>query len=146
MDAFATFDDLRKRWPEAAGLSDEMCELAVTRLCDVSAQIASLLRRSRVRLLFEGEDGYEEQRQNLVRVTCGAVMRSMQAMVGGGPLPTAPVAMETITAGVFSQTYQYSNPSGDAYLTKAERESLGIGRMRVSSIRAAMTDREALDA
>lgn len=146
MQAFATFDDLRKRWPEAAGLTEDQIQLAETRLLDVSADIALQLRRSHVRLLYEGEDGYDEQRQALVSVTCSVVRRSMQSIVAGGGLPTAPVAMETVTAGVFSQTYQYSNPSGDSYLTRSEKDVLGIGRMRVSTVRVGMRDREALDA
>lgn len=142
MEAFATTDDLRLRWRE---LTDEEAKVAGERLLDATAYITSQLSKYRVPLLDEGDDGYEVQRRNLKAVTCNVVRRSMSSTGSAlGDSAGAPVSMETVTAGVFSQTYQYSNPLGDLYLTKAEKESLGIGRLLVSTVRASMTDREAV--
>jgi hypothetical protein len=38
------------------------------------------------------------------------------------------------TTGPFSRSFNYSNPTGDLYLTKAERRLLGGGVQRAGSI------------
>lgn len=38
------------------------------------------------------------------------------------------------TVGPFSESVTWANPSGDVYLTKAERSLLGCGRARVASV------------
>lgn len=142
MEAFATTDDLSLRWRE---LTDDEVEIASERLLDATAYITAQLAKYRVPLIEEGDEGYEVQRRNLKAVTCNVVRRSMASTGSAvGDSAGAPVSMETVTAGVFSQTYQYSNPLGDLYLTKAEKETLGIGRLLVSSVRVAMVDREAV--
>jgi hypothetical protein len=38
------------------------------------------------------------------------------------------------TTGPFSRSFNYANPTGDLYLTKAERRMLGGGRLVAGSI------------
>ena len=42
----------------------------------------------------------------------------------------------TITAGAYSQSYGFSTPTGDMYLTKLEKRMLGITSGYISSIEA----------
>lgn len=63
----------------------------------------------------------------LRRVTCAAVIRALQSGDMAG------VTQSSQTAGPFSQSWSYSNPSGDLYLTKQEKRSLG-GTVRLGSI------------
>jgi len=61
----------------------------------------------------------------LKRIVCAMVKR---AMVRGAD--EVGVQTSQTTAGPFSQSQTYSNPTGDLYLTKAERRALPCGRGR----------------
>ena len=128
MEAFATVDDLEQRWRP---LEESERTFAGTALLDATAMIANLLRKYRV----EVDPNDEVQKHNLCRVTCNVVMRTMVAMQNGNG-DIDPYTQQTVTAGVFSQTYMYANPNGDFYLRAEERRSLGIGRMRIGSLAA----------
>lgn len=60
-------------------------------------------------------------------VCCSAVGRALEADRAG-------VTQSSETVGPFSLGLTYANPSGDLYLTKAERSLLGCGRARVASV------------
>ena len=66
-------------------------------------------------------DGSEEQETLLMIVSCNMVSRA---------LSTTPdaygVSSLSTTAGVYSESLQYANPSGDMYLTKLEKRLLGV--------------------
>jgi hypothetical protein len=126
MEAFATVDDLEKRWRP---LEESERTFAETALLDATAMIANLLKKYRV----EVDPADDVQEHNLRRVTCNVVMRTMVAMQNGNG-SIDPYTQQTVTAGVFSQTYMYANPNGDFYLRAEERRSLGIGRMRLGSL------------
>src|SRR5690606_13507201 len=51
-------------------------------------------------------------------VSCSMVKRAMASGEG------ASVDSQTAQAGPFSNTFKFSNPSGDLYLTKSERRTL----------------------
>lgn len=55
-------------------------------------------------------------------VSCEMVRRAMLA-----PVDQAAAGQVQQTAGPFSQSVTYTNPTGDLYLTKAERQMLGCG-------------------
>lgn len=60
-------------------------------------------------------------------ICCAMVKRAMLAADD-----TAGVSQHTETAGSYSESYSYANPTGDLYLTSAERadlDSAGAGRM-----------------
>lgn len=126
MEAFATVQDLEARWRE---LSDDEAARAETQLLDATAFIQAQLDRYRVAV--DATD--ETQARNLTAVCCSVTRRSL-AQQFSGDQTGAQYSGQTVTAGVFSQTYTYANPTGDMYLTAAEKRLLGIGRVIVSQV------------
>lgn len=116
--AFATVDDLVARWRR---LDDEESARASTLLADAAAIIEA-----------EGVDASEPDEATaalLKMVSCEMVKRAMQAS------PAQPAATQgSVTVGPFSESFTYANPTGDLYLTKAEKRRLGIGGCRIGSI------------
>ena len=113
MEAYAKVSDLESRWRTLD--ASERARAAVL-LEDASAIIASAMKTARVAV--DPDD--EEQAANLVRVSCSMVQRAMaqgdgeQEHAWGGEL--------------------VMNPSGDLYLSKADKKSLGVLKLRVASI------------
>lgn len=110
MEAFASVKDLESRWRVMD--SSEKARASVL-LKDAAAIIVAALDQSGVEI-----NEYDEtQAANLVRVSCAMVQRAMaqgdgeQQHAWGGNL--------------------VMNPSGDLYLAKADRRSLGIGGARI---------------
>lgn len=110
MDAFATVKDLESRWRVMDSAEKRRAEVM---LQDAAAIITAAMKQSGVAL-----DKYDEtQAANLVRVSCAMVQRAMaqgdgeQEHAWGGNL--------------------VMNPSGDLYLSKADKRSLGIGRTHI---------------
>lgn len=125
MEAFATTDDLQARWRT---LTEDELAMAVVELLDATAFIAGQLSKYDVAI----DPSDEIQEQNLKRVTCDVVRRSMSPRLDSAQgTPLAPFTESTVTADVFTESYKYANPLGDYYLTAADKQSLGIGRMRV---------------
>lgn len=134
MEAFATTDDLELRWRTLSGSEVEMAE---AELADASAFIARLLRKYGVAV----DQTDEVQAQLLTKVTCDVVRRSMSPRLDAMPdAPAAPYTQATVTADVFTQSFTFSNPMGDYYLTTAEKNALGIGRMRVRQMQVKVGD------
>lgn len=59
------------------------------------------------------------------RIVCKMVERSM-----GTPVDAPSVTQMSQTTGPFTQQSTFANPTGDLYLTKAERRQLGFSRQR----------------
>lgn len=106
MDAFATLEDLKADWP---GFDDSMSAQAASKLAFVSASVASLC------------DAGAVDAEVLKGVTLNAVERILQS---SGEL--AGVTQESWGASPYSGSMSYANPTGDFYLTKQEKELLGI--------------------
>ena len=104
--AFATVDDLEKRWH---ALASEERGKAEALLDD-----ASDLIRSTCPLWAEASAA------TLKRVCCAAAKRAM--LSGDG---IAGISQHTETAGSYSESYSYSNPAGELYLTASEKAALG---------------------
>lgn len=104
--AFATAQDLADRWH--ALTTDEQAK--ATALLD---DAADLIRTT----CPKWRDAAEP---TLKRVSCAAVKR---AMLNGDD--AAGVTQHTETAGAYTESFSYSNPAGDLYLTASEIESLG---------------------
>ena len=113
---FATTSDLEARWrtlttaekSQAGALITDASDIIVTtcpRYADASAA-------------------------TLTRITCAMVKR---AMVSGDDAELG-VSSSQQTAGPFNQSFQFANPLGDLYLTKAEKRQLGCGVQRAFSI------------
>ena len=117
--AYATVSDIESRW---RALSQDEQSRASVLIDDASAMLTALVE-------IDTDD--TEQAQLLKQVCCSMVIRAMSAteadMFG--------VSQSTITAGPYSQTSNYANPSGDMYLTKLEKRLLGITSGYIGSIR-----------
>lgn len=109
MEAFATVADVEARWRVMDPSEKKRAEVL---LQDASAIISSAIGQSGIEV-----DGYDKiQNANLVRVCCSMVLRVME--------PDVPQE----AWGVGSVTPK----PGALYLTKQEKQSIGIGRGRIS--------------
>lgn len=122
MVAFATLVDLERRWRP---LSDAEKERAEILLLDAATKIALLCEQSGVKI--DPEDGL--QSNALVGINCEMVKRAMLS-----PVDLPPVSAFAQTAGSYSESQTYINPTGDIYMTLAEKKLLGIGVQRMGSI------------
>lgn len=111
MDAFATVADLKRR----TTVSDE--ERAETALMDASVIMVAAMKKSGVD--YSSPD--ELQQAALVAVCCNMVKRTLAV---DDDIPG--VTQYSQGANGFSESWSYANPSGDLYMTKAERQMLGI--------------------
>ena len=128
MEAYATVRDLQAGWKT---LSDAEQGVATELLLRASAHLASLLASKGVDINPEDE----VQALNLKTVTCNMVRRSMS---GGGAEGLSSLSQ---TIGSTSASVSWSNPDGAFYLSKTDRESLGIaGRSAGRMIRAAVAE------
>ena len=118
--AYATIADVEARWRTLS--ADEQTR-ADALLSDASLMLAELVD-------VDEED--DEQAELLKVVCCNMVIRAMSAT----SLDTFGVSQASVTAGPYTQSYSYSNPSGDMYLTKFEKRLLGVSTSYIGSIRA----------
>ena len=113
-DVYATVGDVEARWRA-------LTDVEATRCAALIAAARAPIRTTRPRYTQAGE-------ATLRRVTCQMVIRAMQSGDMAG------VTQSSQTVGPFSQSWSYGNPSGDLYLTKAERQSLGSGAQTAFSV------------
>lgn len=116
--AYATVEDLEARWRP---LNSDEQDTAATLLDDAAVYLDSLVT-------VDSSD--EHQAAVLKMVSCAMVKRAMIAAESSA----FGVTESTATMGPFSQTAHYANPSGDFYLTAAERTQLGIGSGYIGTI------------
>lgn len=120
--AFAVVSDIEMRWRE---LSTDEKTRASTLIEDATAMLTALVK-------VDASD--QQQAQLLNTVCCNMVIRAM-AQSG---MDTFGVSQAAITAGPYTQSFSYSNPSGDMYLTKLEKKLLGVSVGYIGSIRPMM--------
>lgn len=113
---FATVSDLEARW---RGLSEAEQDRAAVLLADASA------------LIRDTVPGWERVSEQTLRAICCAVVR--RAMSVDVDLPDG-VSSFNETAGPFSQQMSFANPTGDLYLTRAEKARMGVGVATAASI------------
>lgn len=118
--AFATTSDLEARWRP---LTTDEATRANVLLQDASQQI---LDEDRYGVLAD----LTTPTLTLVKITCAMVMRAMASGIESGP----PVTQDGWGAGPWNQQRTYANPTGDLYLTKAERKQLGFSRQRAAGV------------
>ncbi len=111
-EPFASTDDLAKRWRP---LTEAERATAEVLLQDASVEVRSALKRG-------GVDTDDVDTDAAKIVVCGMVKRSM---IAGDNSPGVTTAQET--TGPFSRSFTYANPTGDLYMTKREKQLLGIG-------------------
>lgn len=120
--AYAEVSDIELRWHELN--SDEQSRAAVL-IDDASAMLDALVT-------VDTENA--EQRELLNMVCCNMVIRALSATASDA----FGVSNATMTAGAYSQSWTYANPSGDMYLTKLEKRLLGVTSSYIGTIRPMM--------
>ena len=113
MEPFATVKELELRYRL---LDDPEKERAETLLSDASAILRAEFSRAGEMI----DESDEIQSANLVRVCCSMVRR----VLSSGPLDD--VSSVNRMAGSYSEQRAFANPTGDMYITKNERRSLGL--------------------
>lgn len=117
--AYATYEDVEARWRQLSTDEQERCS---TLLDDAAAILDSFVK------VDESDDA---QAELLNVVSCNMVIRAMSSaadMFG--------VSQQSMTAGPYTQQWTYKNPSGDMYLTKMEKQLLGISSGYIGSVQA----------
>jgi hypothetical protein len=122
--AYATYKDVEARWRPLS--SDEQARATVL-LGDAASILDQLVK-------VDEED--DAQAELLKVVSCDMVIRAMSAAAD-----TFGVTQSSMTAGPYTQSWSYANPSGDLYLTKMEKRLLGITSSYIGSIEPAIHDR-----
>lgn len=117
---YATTADIEARWRTLSADERTRAEVLIS---DASNMLAKLVNV---------DDTDDEQASLLTTVCCNMVIRAMSATA----LDTFGVSQTSVTAGPYTQSYSYSNPSGDMYLTKFEKRMLGVSTGYIGSIRA----------
>lgn len=121
--AFAAVSDIEARWRT---LETDEATRATTLLDDASAMLAALIPD-----LDVADSAYFE----LLRVVCcNMVIRAMSATESD----SYGASNMSMIAGPYQQSWTYSNPTGDMYLTKMEKKMLGITSSYVGTIRPMM--------
>ena len=115
MTPFATVDDYEDRYGE---VDDPM-------RVDILLQDASAFIVDQPGFSLDGDDGTRSA--NLVRIACAVVNRAVSASAGGW----AGLSSISQGGGGYTESVSIYNPSGDFYLTKAEKSVLGIGGGRI---------------
>jgi len=113
MEPFATVKELELRYRL---LDESEKERAETLLSDASAILRSEFSRAGETI----DESDEIQSANLVRVCCSMARR----VLSSGPLDD--VSSINRMAGSYSEQRTFANPTGDMYITKNERRSLGL--------------------
>jgi hypothetical protein len=120
--AYAEVSDIELRWHELD--IDEQSRAAVL-IDDASAMLDALVN-------VDTSD--DEQLELLKMVCCNMVIRALSATTSDA----FGVSNASMTAGAYSQSWTYANPSGDMYLTKLEKRLLGVTSSYIGTIRPMM--------
>ena len=122
MTAYATLEDLQSRWRQ---LSADEQQRATALLSDAAVKIALACKQSGVAI----DAADELQSEALKSINCEMVKRAMMS-----PIDMPPVSSFAQTAGSYSESQTYVNPTGDLYMTLGEKKMLGIGTQKMGSI------------
>ena len=117
--AYASHADVEARWRTLTAAEEAQAD---TLCADASAIIDSLVT-------------VDASKLELAKVVvCNMVIRAMSAAA----TDSFGLSQASMTAGPYTQSWSYANPSGDMYLTKLDRQMLGITRGYIGSIRPAI--------
>jgi hypothetical protein len=122
MSAFATKEDYINRYGVVLDEVKLECLLE-----DASNYLSALYLQEFGSEYKEGEHPMFDK--NACAVTCGIVSRSLNVPVG-----MEGVSQASQGADSYSASYTFANPTGDFYLTKSDKQRLGIGGGRVFTI------------
>ncbi len=124
MPTFATVEDYAERYGEP----DDQKRVGVL-LADASETLCSLYRGRYGKDYEAGEHPAFDA--NAKAVCCGIVSRMMAT-----PADLYGVSQYSQGTGSYSASMTYSNPTGDMYLSKTDRQRLGLWGGRIRSIQA----------
>lgn len=105
-DKFATVDDLEARWHELTAAERSKAEVLLSDASDMIMDECATWRQVRA--------------ETLTRICCQMVKRAMIAETSNA----TGLSQYTQTAGSFSESGTFANPTGDLYLLEAEKRSL----------------------
>ncbi|MDN6659715.1 MAG: phage Gp19/Gp15/Gp42 family protein [Acidipropionibacterium jensenii] len=114
---FATVSDLEARWR--------------TLTADEKARAQVLIDDASDKITTTCTGWVDASEATLRRITCAMVKRAMATPAGADG---ADVSSLQQGAGPYQATVQFSNPSGDLYLTKAEKVDLGDGKQHAFEV------------
>ncbi|AIY01210.1 hypothetical protein ART_1611 [Arthrobacter sp. PAMC 25486] len=121
MEPFATLQDLEVSWP---AINESQREDAPQKLVEASLIIRALKPDIDALILVELMD------PDLPKmVVCGMVKRALKTPDAGEGIGT-----QQQTAGPFSQSFTYTNPDGNLYLSKLDKRILGIGAAQAFTV------------
>ncbi len=121
--AYATVDDLIKRWKPLDG---HEAEQAAILLEDAALLIDSLLSS-------HGKTAADVSERALTAVSCNVVRRSLDVSA-----EYAGLSQYSQTAGAYTFQGTIANPNSNLFLTKAEKKMLGVSSGRLGFIRPAI--------
>lgn len=119
MEPFATIDDYEARFGDVPAQEQATVE---QRLSDASVMMAAAMQAAGI----DYEGALPPLSDALVVVCCNVAHRTLQASADAYG-----VTQYSQGAGGYSESFTYANPSGDMYMTKAEKRMLGIGGARI---------------
>lgn len=125
-EPFATTADLEAAW---RSLSTEETTRAEYLLGKASRQIRNRAPRIDARL---DADPPTLDIDLVKDIVCDMVRRTMEAEASAPAGP--PIESYQQGVDIFQRSYKYANPTGDMYMTKAEKKDLGIGVQRAATI------------
>ena len=119
LQPFANTTDIEMRWRE---LTVQETYRAEVLLEDASAMIRQEFKARR--------KTYDDVDPALLRMVCV----NMVCRVLDGGTDTGLYSAKTQTAGVYSQTFTYSQAGNSLYIARKEKAMLGLSGLRISSI------------
>lgn len=117
--AYATVSDLEAGWRELTEQEQSVAGVLLERAAVILDSFVTV----------DATDCHQMDVLNMV--SCSMVQRAMIASDSGA----FGVSQQTISADIYSQTQSFANPTGDLYLTGAEKKMLGIGASYVLNVR-----------
>lgn len=122
MSAFATIEDYEARY----GLVQDKVKVT-TLLGDASNYLSALYFQ-------EWSEEYKAGEHSLFDLNACAVTCSIVSRVINVPAGMEGVSQASQGADSYSASYTFANPTGDIYITKSERERLGLGGSGIFTI------------
>ena len=119
---FAEVSDIEARWRELSTAEESRANVLID---DASAMLAELV---------DIDVANTRQLELLKIVCCSMVIRAMSATESD----SYGASNMSMTAGPYTQSWTYSNPTGDMYLTRQEKRLLGIASSVIGTIRPMM--------
>lgn len=120
---FAEVSDIEARWRELTEAEQARAEVLIE---DASAMLSD-------RVTVDAEDA--EQAALLKMVCCNAVIRVLASDTAAAGVDTM-----SMTAGPYSQSWNYNSTAGELVIKKREWEMLGVSSAFIGSIRAKIGD------